>query len=169
MEFNTKDQAVYESEIKKNPQMKKKKNIMWYQYLDEYGSEITEKNPQVKKMKNMMKKELKIQNDNIYERIEGDIAYLENIFIKFNEDNYLSREIMKGGDDEKEMYVKCGIILRHNRSEEIALYLVNGMLFEECNYFENTNEDDIVQCEDGKYYKRVLLDSEKKLKRETLN
>ena len=127
MEFNTKDQAVYESEIKKNPQMKKKKNIMWYQYLDEYGSEITEKNPQVKKMKNMMKKELKIQNDNIYERIEGDIAYLENIFIKFNEDNYLSREIMKGGDDEKEMYVKCGIILRHNRSEEIALYLVNGM------------------------------------------
>ena len=117
MDFNTKDQAVYESEIKKSPQVKKKKNIMWYQYLDEYGSEITEKNPQVK---NMRKKELKIQNDNIYERMECDNTYLEDMFIKFNEDNYISREIMKGDDDEKEMHVKCGMILRHKGSEEIA-------------------------------------------------
>ena len=70
-------------------------------------------------------------------------------------------------DDEKEMYVKCGIILRPNGREETALYLVMDMLFEECNYLEETSniKDDIWQWEDGKYYKRVLLDSEKKLKR----
>ena len=142
--------------------MKENKNIMWYQYLNEYGSETTEKNPQVK---NMMRKELKIQNDNIYERIG---SYLEDMFIEFNEDIYICREIMKGVDDEKEMYAKCGMILRYKWSEEIALYLVNGILFEECNYFENTNEDDIMQWDDGKYYKRVLLDSEKKLKNKNL-
>ena len=49
------------------------------------------------------------------------------------------------GDDEKEIYVKCGIILR---CEEIVLYLVKGMLFQECNYLErilNTNEDKIMK------------------------
>ena len=67
--------------------------------------------------------------------------------------------------------MKCGEVFRYNGSEENALYLVKGILFQECKDLErylNINEDDILQWEDGKYYKRVLLDSEKKLKRRNL-
>ena len=61
------------------------------------------------------------------------------------------------------MHVECGYILRHDGSEENTLYLVNGMLFEEVEDPEN-EDDDIEQWGDGKYYKRFLLGSEKKLK-----
>ena len=59
---------------------------------------------------------------------------------------------------------------RYNGSEENALYLVKGILFQECKDLERylNIKDDIWQWEDGKYYKRVLLDSEKKLKRRNL-
>ena len=59
------------------------------------------------------------------------------------------------------MYVECGYILRRDGYEENTLYLVNGMLFEEVE--DPENEDDIEQWGDGKYYKRFLLGSEKKL------
>ena len=44
------------------------------------------------------------------------------------------------------------------------------MLLQECKDLERylNIKDDIWQWEDGKYYKRVLLDSEKKLKRRNL-
>ena len=70
------------------------------------------------------------------------------------------------GDDEKEIYVKCGII--HKASKEKELYLVKGIFFAECNYLEETSniKDDIWQWGDGNIKKRVLLDFEKKLKHE---
>ena len=131
-----------EIETKMNPQVKKKKNIKFYYFLDDeikikktniyhfedYIEEYIEEN--MMNIKELKSKKLKIQNNNIYERIEGDITYLENGNVKFNEDIYLNTEIMKG-DDEKEIYVKCGTVFRHNESEEIALYLVKGMLFQE--------------------------------------
>ena len=60
--------------------------------------------------------------------------------------------------------VKCGRVLRHNGSEEDAVYMVNGMLFKECE--EDKNNKEIEKWRNGKYYIRVLPDSEKKLKRE---
>ena len=67
-------------------------------------------------------------------------------------------------EDDNEMYVECGYILRRDGYEENTLYLVNGMLFEEVE--DPENEDDIEQWGDGKYYKRFLLGSEKKLENE---
>ena len=61
------------------------------------------------------------------------------------------------------IFVKCGRVLRHNGSEEGAVYMVNGMLFTECEEGDKNNKE-IEKWGDGKYYKRVLLGSEKKLK-----
>ena len=161
-------------EVKKKKESsseKKKKNIKFDYFLDDeikikktnfYDLEeyIEENMMNIKELKS---KKLKIQNNNIYERIEGDITYLENGNVKFNEDIYLNTEIMKD-DDEKEIYVKCGMVLR---CDETTLYLVNGRLFEECEE-DSENEDEIVQWGDGKYYKRFLLDSEKELEKRNL-
>ena len=59
--------------------------------------------------------------------------------------------------------MKCGRVLRHNGSEEGAVYMVNGMLFQECEEGDKNNKE-IEKWGDGKYYKRLLLGSEKKLK-----
>ena len=71
-------------------------------------------------------------------------------------------------DDANEMYVECGYILRRDGSDETTLYLVNGRFFEECEEEDSENEDDIEKWRDGKYYKRFLLGSEKKLENENL-
>ena len=71
-------------------------------------------------------------------------------------------------EDANEMYLECGYILRRDGSEETTLYLVNGRLFEECEEEDSENEDDIEKWGDGKYYKRFLLGSEKKLENENL-
>ena len=76
----------------------------------------------IKELNKEQKNKLKIQNDNIYERIEGDITCLGNGNVKFNEDIYLNREITKGGD-EKEIYVKYGMVLRHNRIRGVDLHV----------------------------------------------
>ena len=60
---------------------------------------------------------LKIENDNIHERIGSDITYLGNGNVKINEEIYVEREIMNG-DDEREIYVKHCFILRHEASKE---------------------------------------------------
>ena len=65
-------------------------------------------------------------------------------------------------EDDYEMYVECGYVLRRDGSEEDALYLVNDMLFKEVE--KNKNNKEIEKWRDGKYYERVLPDSEKKLK-----
>ena len=70
-------------------------------------------------------------------------------------------------EDANEMYVECGYILRRDGSEETTLYVVNGRLFEECEK-DPENEDDIEKWGDGKYYKRFLLGSEKKLEKRNL-
>ena len=63
------------------------------------------------------------------------------------------------GDDEREMYVKCGMFLGHDDSEETVLYWVKGMLFEEYTHLKinfNTKDAEIWQWGDGKYYKMVF-------------
>ena len=70
-------------------------------------------------------------------------------------------------EDDENVFIKCGIVLGCNGSEENVLYFVNKWIFEEVEE-DLENEDEIMQWGDGKYYKRVLLGFKKKLKNKVL-
>ena len=71
------------------------------------------------------------------------------------------------GDDNDEVHVRCGLVLRHNGSEENVIYLVKGILFTQCDGDFNIaigNNSEIVKWGDGKYYKRVVLGNKRNWK-----
>ena len=61
-----------------------------------------------------------------------------------------------------------GLVTRLKGCEKTVLYFLKCSIFQECEDFENTNENKIVQWGHGKYSKRFILGSEKKLKNKNL-
>ena len=91
-----------------------------------------------------------IFNGKIYRIIKGDLKYLKNGDVECNEVVYDESFIVKDDYDDSQMYVECGYVLRRDGSEEDAWYLVNDMLFEQCEKDKNNKE--IEKWRDGKFY-----------------
>ena len=112
-------------------------------------------------LKNVMRKNIiEFVDGTMHRRIEGDFEYKENGDVEHNAMvNKKSKMVL--GDHDNEIYVKCGLVLKHPIHDVDTLYIVNGTLFMQCE--KDKNNDEIEKWGDGNYYKRLMLGNEKKL------